>query len=130
MVDADGKAVTGKVATFVCGEIGLDETVVVAIDGAHLAGPGIEDHKIAVGGALQHRSFRVNQGRANAEERPRRRTGLEVGGAGQGRDENAAGLGLPPGIDNRAAAVADNAIVPFPGFRIDRLTNGTKQPEA
>ncbi len=59
----------------------------------------------------------------------RRRAGLERGRARQRRDQDAAGLGLPPGVDDRAAAVADHAVIPLPGFRIDRLADGAEQPQ-
>jgi hypothetical protein len=59
----------------------------------------------------------------------RRRARLQLGGAGQRRDQDAAGLGLPPGVDDRAAAVADHAVIPFPGFRIDRLADRAEQPQ-
>ena len=65
----------------------------------------------------------------DAEEGQRRRAGLERDRAGQRRNQNAAGLGLPPGIDDRAAAVADHAVIPFPGFRIDRLADRAEQPQ-
>src|SRR5258708_40238232 len=38
-----------------------------------------------------------------------------------------AGLGLPPGIDDRAAFVADDPMIPFPRFRIDRFADGAEQ---
>jgi len=41
-----------------------------------------------------------------------------------------AGLGLPPGIDDGATLVADHAVVPLPGLRVDRLTHGAKQAQA
>ncbi len=65
----------------------------------------------------------------DAEERLGRGAGLELGGAGQRRDQDAAGLGLPPGVDDRAAAIADHAVVPLPRFRIDRLADGAQQPQ-
>ncbi len=40
-----------------------------------------------------------------------------------------AGLGLPPGIDDRALLVADLLVVPHPGFRVDRLTHAAEQAE-
>src|SRR5581483_2704821 len=43
-----------------------------------------------------------------------RRAGLEGGGARQRRDHDAAGLGLPPRVDDRAAAGADVLPVPDP----------------
>jgi hypothetical protein len=66
---------------------------------------------------------------ADAEERPRRRAGLQVGRAGQRRDQDAAGFGLPPGVDDRAAALADDVVIPFPGFRVDRLADRAEQAE-
>src|SRR4051812_7386357 len=57
----------------------------------------------------------------------RRRARLELGDPRQWRDQNATGLGLPPGIDNRAALVAHHPVVPFPGFRIDRLADAAEQ---
>ena len=61
-------------------------------------------HEIALAGALQHLAVGVDDLRHDAEERPCRRTGLELRRAGQRRDQDAAGLGLPPGVDDRAAA--------------------------
>ena len=55
--------------------------------------------------------------------------GFSARRAGQRRDQNAAGLGLPPGIDDRAAVVADHAVIPFPGFGIDRLADRAEQPQ-
>src|SRR5690606_23721930 len=40
------------------------------------------------------------------------------------------GFGLPPGIDDRAAALADVLVVPLPGFRVDRLADRTQQTQA
>ena len=72
----------------------------------------------------------VHHGRHDAEERERRRPGLLRDGAGQRRDEDAARLGLPPGIDDRAAPVADDVVVPEPDFRIDGLAHRSQQAQA
>ena len=80
-------------------------------------------------GALQDLAVRVDDLRLDAEERLRRRARLELRRARQGRDEDAAGLRLPPGIDDRAAAVADDAVIPFPGLRIDRLADRAEEPQ-
>ena len=85
--------------------------------------------RLPVAGAFQHLALGVDDLRDHAEERPRRRAGLEPRRARQRRDQDAAGLGLPPGVDDRAAAVADHAVVPLPGFRIDRLADGAEQPQ-
>ena len=56
--------------------------------------------------------------------------GLVGDGAGQGRDHDHAGFGLPPGIDDGAAVAADDLVVPHPGFGIDRLADGAEQAQA
>ena len=58
-----------------------------------------------------------------------RRARLEIRRAGQRRDQDAARFGLPPGVDDRAAVVADHAVVPLPGFRIDRLADRAEQAQ-
>src|SRR3546814_1123234 len=44
-------------------------------------------------------------------------------------DHDAAGFSLPPGIDDRAAPVADHVVVPQPGFGIDRLADAAEQAQ-
>src|SRR5262249_3700653 len=48
---------------------------------------------------------------------------------GQRRDEDVARLSLPPRIDYRTTASADDLPVPNPRLRIDRFTDGSEQPE-
>ena len=86
-------------------------------------------HEIAAGRAALHFAFGIDDLRLHAEERTRRGARLELGCAGQRRDEDAAGFGLPPGVDDRAAIVADHVVVPLPCFRIDRLADGAEQAE-
>ena len=40
-----------------------------------------------------------------------------------------AGLGLPPGVHNRAAFLADDFVIPHPGFGVDRLADGAEQAQ-
>ncbi len=86
-------------------------------------------HRLPEPAPLQRVAFGVDDLRHDAEERPRRRAGLQLGRARQRRDQDAAGLGLPPGVDDRAAVVADHVVVPLPGFRIDRLADGAEQAQ-
>src|SRR6185312_15589097 len=58
------------------------------------------------------------------------RTRLGSNRAGNRRDHDVAGFGLPPGIDDRATVVADHLAVPHPGLRVDRLTYCTEQTKA
>src|SRR5674536_250813 len=53
------------------------------------------------------------------------RAGLQGGGARQRRDHEAAGLGLPPRVDQRDAALADPLVVPEPAVGVDRLADRT-----
>ncbi len=101
----------------------------VAIDGAHHAGPSVEDDEIARRLAFENVAVGIDDGRLHAEEGQRRGAGLELGGARQRRDENAAGLRLPPRVDDRTALLADHVVVPLPRFRVDRLAHGAEQPE-
>ena len=86
-------------------------------------------HRLPVAGAFQHLAFAIDDLRDDAEERPGRRAGLEPRRARQRGDQNPAGLGLPPGVDDRATAFADHAVVPLPRLRIDRLADGAEQPQ-
>ena len=66
----------------------------------------------------------------DARQRPRGRARDRGRRAGQGRDHDRAGLGLPPGVDDRAAAAADDLVIPHPGLGVDRLADGAEQAEA
>ena len=50
--------------------------------------------------------------------------------AGQRRDHDRAGLGLPPRVDDRAALAADVLVIPHPRFGIDRLADRSEQAQA
>ena len=102
----------------------------VAVDRAHLARPGIEQHEVALGRAFENVAFIVDECRLDAEERQRRRARLLRDRTRQRRDQGGAGFGLPPGVDDRTTAFADDAVVPLPGFRIDRLADRAEQADA
>ena len=55
--------------------------------------------------------------------------GLSVGHAGERADHDRAGLGLPPGVDDRAALAADVLPVPNPRLGVDRLADRAEQPQ-
>src|SRR5690606_4051057 len=120
-------AIAGEVHAGVGGEVGVEEALVVAVDRAHLARPGVEDDEVALGLALEDVAGGVDDRRLHAEERERGRAGLGRPGAGQRRDQDAAVLGLPPGIDDRAAAAAHDVVVPAPGLGVDRLADAAEQ---
>src|SRR5262249_27555109 len=104
-------------------EVGVLETLVIAIHGAHLPRPRALDHQGTRGGALELSSLIVDQRRLDAEQWQGRRAWLQRARTRQRADQDAPGLGLPPGVDDRTATIADHVVIPLPGFRIDRLTD-------
>src|SRR5262249_8079180 len=79
--------------------------------------------------ASLHLALSVHDFRLHAKEWTRCRAGLEFGCARQWCDKDAASLGLPPSVDDWATIFADDVVVPFPGFRIDRLTHSAKKAQ-
>ena len=122
-------AVASEVMAGEGGEIGLEEALVIAPDGAHLAGPALFDDKAAIRCAFEQLSLTGEKRGLDTEHGPRGRAGLERGRAGERGDHRAAGFGLPPGIDDRAAAFADDLVIPFPGLGIDRLADRTQEAQ-
>ena len=122
-------AVAGEVLAFVGREIRLHEALVIAIHRAHLAGPAVGDAQVALVLAFKDVTFSIHKFGQNAKERQRCRAWLQINRARQRRYQNAAGFGLPPGVDNRAAAFADDPIVPLPSFRVDRLADRAQKAQ-
>ena len=122
-------AVAGEIFARIGAEIGVEEALVVAPDGAHLAGPAVGDAQIAACRALEHQTLGIDQLQLHAGQGSGRRARLQVGRARQGGDQNPAGLGLPPGVDDGAAALADDLMIPAPGLRIDRLADAAQQAQ-
>ena len=123
-------AVTGEIHARIGGEVGLHVAFVIAPDRTCLPRPAVENHQVAFGRALEDVALVVDQRRLHTEERQRGGTRLEIGRARQRRDHDAAGLGLPPGVHQRAIAIADHAVEPLPGLGVDRLAHRAEQPQA
>ena len=120
------RAVAGEVLAGISSEVGAHEASVVAEDCARLTRPGVGDDQVSLARAFLNVARSIDDLGNDAKERLRRRPGLELGRPGQRRDEDAAGLGLPPGVDDRAAIIPDNPVIPFPGLRIDRFADRTQ----
>ncbi len=101
----------------------------IAIDGAHLSGPAIQNHQIPHGLALAQVAFVVANADVDAEEGPRGRAGLQGGRPRQRRDQDAARFCLPPGVNDRAALLAHHPVIPFPGLRVDGFAHGAQQAQ-
>jgi hypothetical protein len=55
--------------------------------------------------------------------------GLVVVTPGERGDHVAAGLGLPPRVDDRAALATDVGVVPHPRLGVDGLADGAEHPQ-
>ena len=95
-----------------------------------MPGQGCFRHRLPSAAPVQFMALAIDDHRHHAGQRQRGRAGFQRGGAGQRADQDAAGLGLPPGVDDRAAVVADHAVVPQPGLGVDRLADAAEQAQA
>ena len=120
-------AVAREVDVGVLGPVLLHVPVGIAPDAAQHPGPRLAQHEIA---GLRRLAGLVEHLGVDAGERSRGRARLERGDSGQRRDEDVAGLRLPPRVHHRAAAAADDLPVPDPRLGIDRLADGAEQAQA
>src|SRR5215216_2027817 len=114
--------VAGGVLARVLGPVLLYIPVGIAIDRAQHRRPGILEDEITFCVIRDRVPLFVHDLCFLPEERTRPRTGLERH-CGSWRDHEHAGLSLPPGIHDRAAFLANHAVVPLPRLRVDRLTD-------
>ena len=123
--------VPGEVVARVLGEVGLAEPLVIAMHGTGLTGPGgaqAEGTRDAV--ALQgSASGGVHDDGLHTEEGQGGRARLGGCDTRDGRDEDAAGLGLPPGVHDGAAPVPDDVVIPAPDFGVDGLAHRPQDPQ-
>ena len=110
-------------------EVGLDVAVVLLVERAQ--------HRPATGVAAPAGPARPRP-RCPPRRAPRPRSraaacrpspGFAAWAPGQRRDHDVAGLGLPPGVDDRTALAADHLPVPEPRLRVDRLADRAEQPQ-
>ena len=125
------RAVAGEVEALVGSVVGVDHPLMVAVDRADLARPRCRDDQVAgCLGLLDDLAVAIHERGLHTEERLRRGTRLEICDARKGCDHDAAGLGLPPGVDDGAATFADDAVVPLPGLGIDRFAHRAQELQA
>ena len=110
-------------------KVGGLEALGVAEHAAQHAGPGILDDQVAAA-FLNGMALGADDGRVHAGQGLGGRARLERGGVGHGRDEDAAGLGLPPGVHDGQFIVADVLVVPHPGLGVDGLAHGAQDAQA
>ena len=73
--------------------------------------------------------MRVENNCLNAEERHSSGSWLGFDGTREWRYNDGSCLSLPESVNDRTLSLADVVVVPMPGFRIDRLANGTQHSE-
>ena len=122
--------VAGQILPRHAGPVGLAKPLVVAPDAPEHAGPWLGHHEPAPLALLDRISRRIDDLGADTRERQRATARLGGRATGQRAHHDAARLGLPPRVDDRAAFAADHLVVPHPGLRIDPLAHGAQQPQA
>src|SRR5581483_5998745 len=122
--------VAGKVNARNLRPVLLYVTVRITIDCAQHSRPGLLEHKISTRTGGYRFSVHCDDFRNNSRERLCARSRLRRNSARNRRDHNVPGFGLPPGIDDRAAIMANNFAVPHPGLRIDGFTYAAQEAQA
>ena len=112
--------------------VGLDEALVLAPDPLEDAGPRIPDADVAGAAAprLDDLTLLVVDHGIDAEDARPAAARLHRLERRQRAAEEAAVLGLPPGVDDDRLAFADRLVVPAPDVRLDRLAHGRHVLEA
>jgi len=120
------RTVTGEIVAGVGFEIGVDHALRIAVHTADLPRPTGLYRQHATAGAAEFLAVFIQQHGLHAEHRLGGAARLDTLRADQGAEHDAAGLGLPPGIHNRAALLAYGVEVPVPGFRVDRFADAAQ----
>ena len=93
-------------------------------------GPGLADNQIAAGAFRNGIALHRDNLRSDPEKWLGRRAGFRRDRARNRGDHDGPGFRLPPGVDNRAAVVADEFAIPHPSFGIDGFADGAEQTQA
>ena len=108
--------------------VGIHITLLIAPDGAQHGRERFGNHQItALIGLGNTVAIFIHHVRCNAGQWNGAGAGLGGHYAGNGGDHIGAGFGLPPGVHNRAAFLADGFVIPDPGFRVNGLTHCAQQ---
>ena len=123
------RAVTGEVHSRETAPVLFDVPVGIAINAAQHRRPGFSEHQVPALAGTDGFPLLIQNLCGDARERSRRRPGFQGRDPRQRRDEDHAGLGLPPGVHDRTPPAPDVLVVPDPGFGIDRFPHGPQQPQ-
>ena len=115
--------VAGEVLAFEGTEVDVAAPLVVAIGGADHGRPRAIDAEVALGLPFQDVAVAVHQHGADAGQGIPGMGRLHGAVRSEAADEDPAGLGLPPGIDQRTTAAANRVVVPLPSLLVDGLSH-------
>src|SRR3984885_10079556 len=110
-------------------EVRLDEPIVLLVEGAEHRRPWTRQYQQTLTLVDRLALALVDDLGGDPRERTGRRPRLGRDDPRQRRDHDRAGLGLPPGINDRAALAADHLVVPEPRLRVDRLPDRAQEFE-
>src|SRR6185437_5457461 len=123
------RPVAGEVTTGKARPVGLLVALVVPVDTAQHPGPWLCQHQVSAFAVADRAAVVVDDIRRHAGEWSHGGAGLRRGDTRERRDHDATRLGLPPRIDDRAAAAADMSAVPDPSLGVDRFTHRPEESE-
>ncbi len=131
-------AVAGEVEALIgeLGPVGVPVPLRVTPDAAQHRRPRLIQHQVAgdvlgaVGVRLQQVAVVVDDLGRDPRQRCHRRAGFGRSDSRQWRDHRRTRLGLPPGVDDREVARAEDVVVPAPCLGVDRFADRTEQPQA
>ena len=118
------RAVAGEVHAGNLRPVLLHIAVGIAIDGAQHSRPGLLEDQESAGAEGDRLAIHSHNFGNDAGKWSRGRSRLGSNRAGQRRDHDLSGFGLPPCVHYRATIVADDFAIPHPGFGIDRFADG------
>ena len=121
--------VAGEVVSGVFGPVGFFEARFIAVDGAGHGWPWFTNDEASGLVGFAFVALIIENNGIDSKEWQGGGAGDERGGTGDGGDHNGTGFGLPPGIDDGAAAAADFFIIPAPGFGVDRFADAAEEAE-
>src|SRR6185295_14354901 len=109
--------------------VGLLVPLGVAVDAAKHPRPWSLEDEVAAATERDAVPVTVDHIGLDARERERGTPRFRGGHAGEWRDEDLPGLGLPPRVDDRSATAADVLVIPEPRLGVDRLTHRAEDPQ-
>src|SRR5207249_8663594 len=117
-------AIAGEIHTWYFTPVLFLVSLGIAVDRAQHRRPRAFDHQKPALICADRFSLAVDDINHYTRQRSGCRTGFGRERAGNRRNHDGSRFRLPPRIDNGTTVTSDIFVIPHPGFRVDRLTNG------